>query len=1368
MRLIRGLSGAVPALRSAALGAVATLLPLGLVVAQQARPQSGPPEVTIVSADGAGPDFDTRSLRRGFDLFAAGDGAFSGMRATGNWGSSINNYGPCDGTYVNCQNSRNWVAARNGWYAPFFEIQYYVGAPPSQYLKVRQVAPSIANATGGGWTANHTKRVVGNNTTFGPRDNTLGRMFSGATSTDDGSCRDHRFYANGWYGAGFPLLPTSDCAETWGSDGWAGAHPIDLQGYKDLFDAQGTNFAFDFWRVPEANQRADKPFIGTRHSTYGESQDYASDYLLQYGSAIPGGTGNPAVQGYPLGLLMHFDAFNFGVPTVNGAQFVQMTIINRSEEVWGAPVDYDSLYFGMGIGTLFSNQNASRYSLPDRGMVVYHNSNVRGAGGPCDDAFRQPYAGRTCVGNATVTRGYGAGAIGIIFLKSPLGDLRNKLFSRTPSGSACTGSDPFCLPTHPLAGDTITFNQQSYGDYGGAFQWTWGNGAQSSFGFISADEVNTLAGRDPGTATDRQLWTTFRSEDWTTNKTRYNKYVPPGNWDYDHDGVLDTIMVATCGRNGCVTVDSDTMPGGWLNSRGNIGGIQGFGPFSLAAGDTTSLVYAIVGDGDSTAFWAQVNATIDLYLNFFLAPEAPPPVRVVSTQVVASSDQYGTTDPSVRIFFSDDPESWVDPFLTKTVEDVETSPAYAPLLALNPWLPDSIRARAVNNLQRIEIYKSCNGGNTWTSDDDCDGDPAVNSDGSPSGFGWQAYAILDVDANAGNIPNSYFDGSVNGGSTYTYAFVGVSRGARFLVDSLGQPAYYEFAPSISNALSRSTSDVNVAAVYIPASKPAGYQAAQVTFTSPTTATVPFTLTLSDNAAAGSYRAIFGNEILVARDSNTATGGLVSSVVSIRRRATVDVAGVGVDSVIRSESFNYAKPEPFLVEGAGVEADTAVVGDIMTITTTYSGLGFVLATSAAEPVFGSITLTPDKATPAGLFGRDEFRGFTINADNSVAGNHNTNAESQYRGEISRTELKLLPSDTIVERDIVNANMVQWREASSTRTADGGGNYVIQWADDPFGVERGFVLNLTSPTTTEAEVQAALAARAVGSTGLTDQATADLLGVQLTDLVAVRLPFSVANATHGRAVDVAMVSRLSSRIALGQNLDTISVEIQEDLWVPGDRLYFIENIVEDSTIGGRLVLDGAGQPVQRTRRAVTFTQAVLGCNAVRESCNPVIFTTPGGSGYAPMRSGDETRFAYYVGFRPTTDIAFDVAAAVSGEQITAITDSALGLIRVVPNPFVVFSAYQTSVTNSQLAFTNMPARGTLRVYTVAGQLVQQITWEPADLEGEGDLFWDMRSREGIDVASGLYIWVVTAPTNPNDPGSAPLVQRGKFVVIRGDAQ
>jgi hypothetical protein len=1405
MRFIQGVFD-VKLTRVVAIGAVAALLPLGRGVAQSPRPDRGQPEVTIIDAGGAGPDFDTRTVRRGFNLFGGGDAAFSGMRATGHYGTAITNYGDCTTVLRNCQGNTIYAPNASGTYwAPFFEVEWYTAAPPNEYVKIKQIAPSVSNALGGGWTAGYNAVVLGLPRRFGPADGTLGKMFSGATNTNDGSCRDHTGRPNGRYdNTGLQLLPTSDCPETWGSDGWRGAHPIDQAGYKALFDAQGDNFAFDFWRVPEANQRLDKMFLGTRHHTYGETSDYSSDVLPNWGSVVPGGTGTPVLQGYPLGLRVHFEAFNFGVPTVNDGYFVQVTVINESEKLWGAGIDYDSLYMGFSIGTLFNGQNNSRYALPDKSLVLYHGSNVKGTGGPCDDSYRRP-DGNGCAGNTSTARGYTSGAVAMLILKSPLGDVRNKLFTRTTAGTPCTvGIDDFCRPGHPLAGDTITFNHQSYGDYGGAYNYTWQTGAQAAYGLVAGDENLTNAGRDPAAQTLRTLWTTFRSEDWNTDRVHYNKYVPPASppWDYNHDGIPDTLALATCGRLGCVDVDGDTMPGGFLNRRGNIGGLEGWGPFALKAGDTTSVIYAMVADGDSATLWSQIDNITNLYLNFFLAPDAPPPARVVSTQVTAGTDQFGSTNPEVNIYFSDAPEVWVDPYLLKTADDIEAAPTgtlYERLRTYNSWLVDSLRVLARNNLRRIEIYKSCNGGNSWTRDANCDGDPTTSTDTATSGFGWRPYSTLDVDANKGDIPNVFTDGSVDGGRTYLYAFVGRSRGATLLVDSAGKALSYTFEPAISNSLSRSTSDPNVVSVYVPASHPAGYQAATVDTTMVPTSTVPFTLALSDNVSTQSYRAVFGNQIEVARDTSLLSNAVLRSVVDIRRVELVDTSGGlalgdSVETILRHESFTYNSPLWFLVQGtadAAAPGDTSVltvdtvdVGPPLVVDTTltirvhYSGLGFVLAQAGGTPLFGSTTLTADKATPPALFGRAQFPGFTVNADNSIRGNFNTSScatnvvscpgpESQYRGQESRTELKLTASDTIVPRARVNGNMVQWREASSTRAADGGGNYEVSWADDPFGVGRGFVLDLLNPASTQTDVQSSLANRTVASTGLTDQATADLLGVDQADLVAVKLPFTVENKTFDRPVFVAMIRRLSNRLVLGNVQDTISVEIPEDIWVPGDALYLMEDIVEDSTTSKGIVLSG-GVPVQRTRRAVTFSKAVLGCDLVRESCNPVPLATPGATGYDPMRNGDKTRFGYYTGFTPTGEYQFTVNAAVTGDQIAQVTDSALKLIKVVPNPFVIFSAYQSNVTDSRILFSNVPSRGTMRIYTVAGQMVQQITWEPADLVGDGDLFWDLKTREGIDIASGLYIWVLTAPTDPNNPASAPLRARGKFVVIRGDAQ
>ncbi|KPK56120.1 MAG: hypothetical protein AMS21_12940, partial [Gemmatimonas sp. SG8_38_2] len=69
--------------------------------------------------------------------------------------------------------------------------------------------------------------------------------------------------------------------------------------------------------------------------------------------------------------------------------------------------------------------------------------------------------------------------------------------------------------------------------------------------------------------------------------------------------------------------------------------------------------------------------------------------------------------------------------------------------------------------------------------------------------------------------------------------------------------------------------------------------------------------------------------------------------------------------------------------------------------------------------------------------------------------------------------------------------------------------------------------------------------------------------------------------------------------------------------------------------------------------------------------------------------------------------------------------------------------------------------LRIFTVSGQFVQELNWGPSDLAGNGDLFWNMRTREGWYAASGLYVFTVVA-TNPAD--GQELKKIGKFVIIR----
>jgi hypothetical protein len=1386
--------------RCSLLAAAALLLPAASAFPQRlADPANA--TVTVLDAGGEGPDLDLRTVRHGFDLFGSSDYAVAGFPMTGYMAVQLSNAGDCANTYsiYQCQYMRQLYQPTRGVYAaPFFEVEWAVAAPPNEYRKIRAVAPSVANATGEGWTGGYSAGVLGRAPWFGPADASLGRLFSGVTTTRDGSCRDRSSAAAGfgYWAAGYQLLATSDCPETWGSEGWQGTRSTEPAVWETLFAERGDAFRFDFWRV-DAGETSNRAYLGTGGHTYGEASDYSSNVLPYYGKVVPGGLGASARQGYPLGLLLRFDAFTFTDPRLANAYFVQVLIINRSADVWGQGIDYDSLYLGFSNGTLFQVGANSRYALPDRGMVLYHQSNVQGPGGPCDDAYRRP-DGAACVGNGYAGRGYGLSALALFFLKSPLGDLRNKLFTRTVAGTPCTqGQDPFCSPTHPLRGDTLTFNRQAFGNYSSAVNYTFFSGAKPTFGYMAANEQLTHAGRNPAEQTANTLWTVFRSEDWTTRRDYYNKYVPPASppWDYNHDGIPDTLALATCGRSGCAVVDSDTMPGGWVNRRGNTGGLQSFGPFALAAGDTTALVYAMAGGGDSADVWAQIDAVLDHYLNFYAAPEPPPPVRVLSTTVTPGTDAFGTVPAQVRLTFSDDPVRWVDPYLTKAADDVEAAAPETPLgtlRLLNDGSPivvmvvdtlpgpvydttfvtmkstnlvSALRERAAANFARLEIYKSCDAGRTYTSDADCRGDPASDVDGRPVGLGWEAYAAFP----AGGMPaNVFVDTHVQPGRAYRYAFVGQSRGATFVLNTETGQTPVTFAPSLRNPLPVDPAAPNLVDLYVPVSRPAGYEAARTTLTGrPVGATVPFVIDLTDAADAGTYEAVFGNQLIVRRDSLVSRGAVVRSTVTIQRRRRVPIpeAPFAQDSTIESRTSVYPFQNLFPAAGTPTGTSDTTIGDTVRTTTWYYALSFLLL-GPGGPAFGSRQLTGADATPLAAFETPLFPGFTITADNTRATAFNPAGERQVRGPLALSSGGLPASDTVVGRAVVDQSMVQWQEALVWRltAADGTGRYEITWQDDPFGLVQGLTLDSADPNGTRAALLQALGDRATAAVTRTDSTAAALLGMDQVDLGTFALPFTIWNRTFDRPVTVAAPRRPSNRLLLGSGADTITVEIPDEVWVPGDALALLEDIREDSVRGQLLILDSLGRPIQRSRPAVAFSRAILGCHTPRLTCNPLRDGSPGATGYTPMHAGDRTEFEYYAGFPETGAFTFDVRAAVAGSAITAITDSALRLIRVVPNPFVVYSSYQSSLEEPRLVFTHMPPTGTLRIYTVAGQFVQQITWGPEDLEGDGDLYWNLGTREGGVVAGGLYVWALTAPSNPNDPASAPRQARGKLVIVR----
>ncbi|MDZ7267744.1 MAG: hypothetical protein ONB48_16015 [candidate division KSB1 bacterium] len=98
-------------------------------------------------------------------------------------------------------------------------------------------------------------------------------------------------------------------------------------------------------------------------------------------------------------------------------------------------------------------------------------------------------------------------------------------------------------------------------------------------------------------------------------------------------------------------------------------------------------------------------------------------------------------------------------------------------------------------------------------------------------------------------------------------------------------------------------------------------------------------------------------------------------------------------------------------------------------------------------------------------------------------------------------------------------------------------------------------------------------------------------------------------------------------------------------------------------------------------------------------------------------------------------------------------------VVPNPYVGMASFEaerfaiSGRGERRLEFRNLPQNCTIRIYTVRGELVQTLYH---DASTTGMVPWNLRSKDNLDVAPGLYLFHVEAP------GMATHI--GKFAIIK----
>ena len=118
-------------------------------------------------------------------------------------------------------------------------------------------------------------------------------------------------------------------------------------------------------------------------------------------------------------------------------------------------------------------------------------------------------------------------------------------------------------------------------------------------------------------------------------------------------------------------------------------------------------------------------------------------------------------------------------------------------------------------------------------------------------------------------------------------------------------------------------------------------------------------------------------------------------------------------------------------------------------------------------------------------------------------------------------------------------------------------------------------------------------------------------------------------------------------------------------------------------------------------------------------------------------------------------------LKGAQLSPdLARSELAHIRVVPNPYIAAEVWEPSNPYSsgrgprEIHFINLPNTCTIRIFNVAGTLVDVLEHESS--LSDGTAIWDVLSQESLSIAYGLYIYHIDAPGIGTHTGTFAIIK------------
>lgn len=100
-----------------------------------------------------------------------------------------------------------------------------------------------------------------------------------------------------------------------------------------------------------------------------------------------------------------------------------------------------------------------------------------------------------------------------------------------------------------------------------------------------------------------------------------------------------------------------------------------------------------------------------------------------------------------------------------------------------------------------------------------------------------------------------------------------------------------------------------------------------------------------------------------------------------------------------------------------------------------------------------------------------------------------------------------------------------------------------------------------------------------------------------------------------------------------------------------------------------------------------------------------------------------------------------------NVQEVAKDACDLVKVVPNPYYAYSAYETSQLDNRVKITNLPDNCRITIYTINGTLIRQFTRAVGGdvsvgtrtevINTDNSIDWDLKNNKDIPIGSGLYL-------------------------------